>query len=68
MKLFDIAMKQLLHLLVSWKSARYLNLMNARLSHAEPISLRLYSFLVDFASAQAHMRSIVKQGYHQWRN
>ena len=39
------------HLLVSWQSVRYLNLVNARPSHVERISLRLYSFLVDFASA-----------------
>jgi len=28
--LFDIVVKQPLHLLVSWKSVRYLNLVNAR--------------------------------------
>jgi len=38
-------------LLVSWKSIRYLNLVNARPSHVERISLCLHSFLVDFASA-----------------
>jgi len=50
-RIFDIATKQLLHLLLSWKSVRYLNLVNARPSHVEHVSLRLYSFLVDFASA-----------------
>jgi len=35
--LFDIVTKQLLHLLVSLKSARYLNLVNARRSHIERI-------------------------------
>ena len=45
-------MKQLLHLLIFWKSVRYPNLVNASPSHVEGISLRLYSFLVDFASAQ----------------
>jgi len=49
--MIDIVTKQLSHLLVSWKSVRYLNVMNARPSHVEHISLRLYSFLVDFASA-----------------
>ena len=33
------------------KSARYLNLVNARPSHIERIGLSLYSLLVDFASA-----------------
>jgi len=31
--MFDIVTKQLLHLLVSWKYVRYLNLVNARTSH-----------------------------------
>jgi len=48
--LFDAVTKWLSHLLVSWKSVRYLNLVNVRLSHVERISLRLHSFLVDFAS------------------
>jgi len=43
--------KQLLHLLVSWKSVRYLNLVNARPSHVEHVGLRLYSLVEDFASA-----------------
>jgi len=43
-------MKQLLHLMVSWKLVRYLNLVNARLSHVEHVSWRLYSLLEDFAS------------------
>jgi len=50
-RIFDIVTKQLLHLLVSWKSVRYLNLVNAMPSHVEHVSLRLYSYLVDFASA-----------------
>jgi len=43
-----------LHLLFaeSRSTVRYVNLVNARPSRAERISLRLYSFLVDFASAQ----------------
>jgi len=51
--LFDIVTKQLLHLLFSRKPAMYLNLVNSRSreSHAERVSLRLYSLLVDFASA-----------------
>jgi len=49
--LFDIVKKQLLPLLVSWKTARYPNLVNARPSHVEGISLRFDSSLVDFASA-----------------
>jgi len=47
---FDTVTKQLIHLLVSWKSVRYLNLVNARLSHVEHVTLRLYSLLEDFAS------------------
>jgi len=43
--------KQLLHLLVSWKSVRYLNLVDERPSHVEHVSLHFYSFLEDFASA-----------------
>ena len=69
--LFDIVPKQLLHLLFSWKSVRYLNLVNARSSHVERTSLRVYSLLLDFASAlftvdlhKSHMSSIVKWGYH----
>ena len=46
----NIVMKQLLRLL-SWKPVRYLNLVNANLSHVERTNLRLYSLLVDFASA-----------------
>jgi len=49
--LFDIVTKQLLRLLFSCKSVRYLNLVNARPSHAEHISLRLYMLLVDFVFA-----------------
>ena len=49
--LFDIVTKQLLHLLFGWKAVRYLNLVNARPSQVERISLRLYSLLVEFASA-----------------
>ena len=49
--LFDIVTKQLLHLLVSWKTARYPNLVNARPSHIERISLRFDSPLEDFSSA-----------------
>jgi len=41
--------KQLLHLLVSWKPVRCLNLVNARPSHVERISLCLYSLLVNLA-------------------
>jgi len=52
-------MKQLLHLLFSWKSVRYLNLVNARPSHVERISLRLYSLLVDFASALLRFAQVV---------
>jgi len=48
---FDIVTKQPLHLLVSWKSARYLNLVNAKPSYVEHASFRLSSFLADFASA-----------------
>jgi len=48
---FEIVTKQLLHLLFSWKPVRYLNLVNARPSHVENISLPLYSLLVEFASA-----------------
>jgi len=63
--LFDIVTKQLLHLLVSWKSVRYPNLVNARPSHVDRISLHFDSLLVDFASAllrlhRSHMSSIVK--------
>ena len=46
--MFDIVTKILLHLSVSWKSVRYLNLVNARPSHVEHNSLHLYSFLLDF--------------------
>jgi len=31
-------------------SVKYLNLVNAKPSHVEHLSLRLYSFVVDFAS------------------
>ena len=45
-RLFGIVTKQLLHLLVSWKSVMYLNLVNARTSHVEPV-LPLLFFLLD---------------------
>jgi len=59
-KLLDIVTKQLLHLLVSRKSFKYLNLVNARPIHVERISLRLYySCLVNFAQHRSHVSSIV---------
>jgi len=39
---------KLLHLLVSWKAVGYLNLVVARPSNVEHVSLRLNSFLEDF--------------------
>ena len=51
LNIFHIVKKQLLHLLLSRKSTWYLNLVNARSSHVERISLRLYSLSVDVASA-----------------
>jgi len=52
-------------------SLRYLNIVNAKPSHIEHISLRLYLFLEDLASAllysdlhRSHMSSIAKYGYH----
>jgi len=45
---FDILTKQLLDILVSWKSV---NLVIASPSHVEHVSLSLYSFLVDFVFA-----------------
>jgi len=63
-RIFDIVTKQLLHLLVSWKSVRYLaNLVNARPSHVEHASLRPYSFLVDFASALLRFAQVAYE-YH----
>jgi len=64
--LFDIVTKQLLHLLFPGKSVRYLNLVNARSSHVERISLSLYSLLVDFAStlprfAQVAYRTVARK-------
>jgi len=65
--LFSIVTKQLLHFLVSWKSVRYLNLVNAWPSHIEHILLSLDSFLAEFRlpysdlyrQHTSHMSSIV---------
>ena len=60
--LFDVT-KQL-HTIVSLKSVRYLNLLNARASHVERISLSPYSWqilrLLYSDSHRSHMSSIVK--------
>jgi len=69
-RIFAIVTKQLLHLLVSWKPVKYLNLVNARPSQVEHVSLRLNSFLEDFVSATlrfpqvAYENSIARYGYH----
>jgi len=69
---FDIVTKQLLYLLVSWKSIRYQNLVNARpSSHVGHVSLCLYSFLVCFASALLRLFNVIVQltserFRHQW--
>ena len=62
--LFDLRTKQL-HLLFSWKSVRHLNLVKARPSHVERISLRLYSLLVDFASALLRSAQVAYEQHWQ---
>ena len=64
-----IVTKQPLHLLVSWESVRYLNLLNARPSYAEHVaylSTRFWSILRLLYSDlhRSHMSSITRYGYH----